>query len=402
MVVVWHIYAVHSLATLFFSGPGCPIQDEFDRVVLPMKDYSQSGKQELIEEIEQLSSLVLENAEEAKVRLQSILDTAVEGIISIDENGIIEDFNPASQKIFGYRQNDVIGKNIKILMPEPFHSHHDGYLKSFRDTGKAKIIGIGREVVGRRKNGTLFPMDLSVSEVRFCDRRTFCGFIRDISERKELEREILAIGDRERTRIGQDLHDDLGQQLTGVEFMCQTLEQTLKAKGVDEAGAVDEIGRLIRSAIAHTRRLARGLSPVILDPGGLIPALGELAEMTAKQYQIKCEFYCPRTFPIDDEAAAGHLYRIAQEAIQNAMKHGKATNIEIALTKTPERIALSIRDNGIGVPKRLPRNRGMGLRVMGYRAGLIGGSLAIQRSAEGGTTILCMVHQQSRSGSYDI
>lgn len=367
-----------------------------------MKDDSQLGKKALIAEIERLSSLMEGDANEAKVRLQSILDTAVEGIISIDEKGLIEDFNPAALKIFGYQRDEVLGKNVKVLMPEPYHSHHDGYLDSYRDSGKAKIIGIGREVIGRRKNGSVFPMDLSVSEVRFGDRRSFCGFVRDISERKELEREILAIGDRERIRIGQDLHDDLGQQLTGVEFMCQTLEQTLSAKGFEEAGAVDEIGRLIRSAIAHTRRLARGMSPVILDPGGLIPALGELAEMTAKQYQIKCEFSCPRTFPIDDEAAAGHLYRIAQEAIQNAMKHGKATKIDIGLTKTPERIALSIRDNGKGVPKKLPKHRGMGLRVMGYRAGLIGGSLAIQRPATGGTTILCTVHQQSRSGSYDI
>lgn len=367
-----------------------------------MKDYSQFEKKELIREIEQLRALLGEDSDETKARLESILDTAVEAIITIDENGLIEDFNAAAERTFGYTRGEVAGKNVSVLMPEPYHSQHDGYMKSYKDTGKAKIIGIGREVVGQRKNGDVFPMELSVSEVKTADRRMFCGFVRDISERKELEREILAIGDRERTRIGQDLHDDLGQQLTGVEFMCQTLEQTLSAKGIEEAQAVDDIGRLVRAAIAHTRRLARGLSPVILDPGGLIPALGELAEITSKQYGVRCEFICPRTFPIEDEQAAGHLYRIAQEAIQNAMKHGKASQIEISLTKTTERIALCINDNGKGLPSRLPRNRGMGLRVMGYRAGLIGGSLAVQRSEAGGTTVLCTVHLKRRSGNYDI
>ncbi|MCS1406917.1 MAG: Sensor protein FixL [Verrucomicrobia subdivision 3 bacterium] len=390
------------IANAVRSARGCSLGARSGKLTALVKDYTRLGKQQLVEEAERLDALLAENADEAKARLQSILDTAVEGIITIDEEGAIEDFNSAAERIFGYRQAEVMGKNVGILMPEPYHSRHDDYLKAYRTTGKAKIIGIGREVVGRRKDGTVFPMDLSVSEVWFGEQRSFCGFVRDISERKQLEKEILAISDRERLRIGQDLHDDLGQHLTGVEFMCQTLEQTLKAKGVEEASAVQEIGRLVRSAIAHTRRLARGLSPIILDPGGLIPALGELAEATAKRFRIRCEFQCPRHFVIDDEATASHLYRIAQEAIQNAIKHGRATEIEIGLTKTPERTALSVRDNGKGILKKLPKKRGMGLRVMGYRAGLIGGSLAVQRRNEGGTTVLCTVHQQSRAGSYEI
>ena len=368
-----------------------------------MKDYSSFERDELVEELERLRSLLANQSDEARARLESILETAVEGIVSIDETGVIEDFNVAAERIFGYRRSEVLGMNVSVLMPEPYRGQHNDYLGAYLRTQKPRIIGIGREVVGLRKDGSVFPMDLSVSEVRFGDRRCFCGFVRDISGRKELEREVLAISDRERTRIGQDLHDDLGQQLTGVEFMCQTLEQTLKAKGLEEASAVNEIGRLVRSAIAHTRRLARGLSPVILDPGGLIPALAELAELSGKQFRIKCEFYCPRPFEIADEATAGHLYRIAQEAIQNAMKHGQASHVEISLTKTPERVALSVRDNGRGMPKKPKRNAGMGLRVMGYRAGLIGGSLAVQRGGpDGGTTILCTVHQSKRGASYDI
>ncbi len=338
----------------------------------------------------------------SEARLKSILETAVEGIISINERGLIQDMNPAAEEIFGYPGEEVVGKNVSILMPEPFQSQHDGYLQAYQKTGEAKIIGFGREVLGKRRNGEIFAMDLSVSEIHVGEGRLFFGFVRDISERKELEKEVLAISDRERVRIGHDLHDDLGQQLTGIEFMCQTLEQSLKAREVPEAASAGEISGLVRSAIAHTRRLARGLSPVIVDGGGLVQALEELASATAQQYGVSCEFRCPRRFVIDDEAAAGHLYRIAQEAVQNAMKHGKPTRIEVGLTRTPEHLALSVHDNGTGIRKRTGKHAGMGLRVMGYRAGLIGGSLAVQRNESGGTTVLCTVHQRTRAANYEI
>ncbi len=117
-------------------------------------------------------------------RLRAILATAVEGIITIDERGIIESFNLAAERIFGYQAAEIIGKNVSLLMPSPHHERHDSYLVNYRRTGQAKIIGIGREVAGRRKDGTIFPMDLSVSEVRLAERRLFTGLVRDITERK--------------------------------------------------------------------------------------------------------------------------------------------------------------------------------------------------------------------------
>ena len=160
-------------------------------------------------------------------RLRAILETAVEGIITIDERGIIESFNLAAERIFGYKANEVIGRNVSVLMPSPHREQHDTYLGNYLRTGHAKIIGIGREIVARRKNGTVFPMDLSVSEVQLADRRLFTGFIRDITGRKRLEKEILEISEREQRRIGQDLHDGLCQHLAGIELMSQVLEQKL-------------------------------------------------------------------------------------------------------------------------------------------------------------------------------
>src|SRR5690242_7144337 len=120
-------------------------------------------------------------------RLRAILETAVEGIITIDDRGIIESMNPAAEKTFGFSAAEVIGRNVSVLMPSPYREEHDGYLSNYLRSGDAKIIGIGREVVGQRKDGTVFPMDLAVSEVRLANRRLFTGFVRDITERKKAE-----------------------------------------------------------------------------------------------------------------------------------------------------------------------------------------------------------------------
>ena len=122
------------------------------------------------------------------VQLQAVLDSAVDGIITIDEKGTIEGFSRAATRIFGYAPEEVVGENVKLLMPEPHRSEHDGHIARYRNTGQARIIGVGREVEGRRRNGETFPADLAISEVRLAGRRVFMGFIRDISERKEVER----------------------------------------------------------------------------------------------------------------------------------------------------------------------------------------------------------------------
>src|SRR5690348_3746165 len=172
---------------------------------------------------------------DSDAQIRAILDTAVDAIITIDERGRMESFNRAAQKLFGFQPNEVIGKNVKMLMPEPYRGEHDGYLSSYLRTGKAKIIGIGREVTGLKKDGTTFPMELAVSEVRLGDRITFTGIVRDITDRKRLEKEVLEISEREKRRIGQDLHDGLCQQLTGIAFLVQAMQQRLAADGKYDA-----------------------------------------------------------------------------------------------------------------------------------------------------------------------
>ena len=151
--------------------------------MLVVRDLEQRAVASVVEQTKH--SEALRDSEE---RLRAILQTAVEGIITIDARGVIESFNPAAEKIFGYGADEVIGKNVKSLMPEPYRREHDGYLANYHRSGDAKIIGIGREVAGCRKDGTVFPMDLSVNEVRLADRVIFAGFVRDISEQRRRKR----------------------------------------------------------------------------------------------------------------------------------------------------------------------------------------------------------------------
>jgi len=336
---------------------------------------------------------------ESEERLRAILATAVEGIVTIDEKGVIESVNSACERIFGYRAAEMVGRNVSMLMPSPFRDQHDTYLANYRRSGEAKIIGIGREVVGQRKDGSMFPMDLSVSEVRLADRRLFTGFVRDLTSRKRLESEVLEISDRERRRIGQDLHDGLGQHLAGIELMSEVLEQRLAAAKSKEAAALSveagKITRHVREAISQARSLARGLSPVVIESEGLMAALRQLAENAAQMFLIRCDFECDQPVLVQDHGVATHLYRIAQEALSNAVKHGKSRHVIIRLRANRERILLHVKDHGLGLPEVLPKGKGMGLRIMQYRAGMIGGSVVIQRDPEGGTSVICSVSHRS-------
>ena len=339
-------------------------------------------------------SALLDSAE----RLRAILETAVEGIITIDEHGTVESFNPASEKIFGYQASEVIGQNVNLLMSTPHREQHDGYIGNYQRTGHAKIIGIGRETFARKKDGTLFPIDLSVSEVKLSDRKIFTGFIRDITERKRLEKENLEISEREQRRIGQDLHDGLCQHLAGIEMLSQVLAHKLESQSKDAAARATGIAAAVREAISQTRLLARGLSPVTLESEGLMSALAELASNAEKMFQVRCRFDCPQVVNFSDQAAATHLFRIAQEAVSNAIRHGKAKSISIQLHQDETGVCVRVSDDGTGFLDDFSGGSGMGLRIMQARIGMVGGSLRVEQNSSGGVSVTSHAPKES-SGS---
>ena len=217
----------------------------------------------------------------------------------------------------------------------------------------------------------------------------------DITERKRLEREILAVSEREQARIGQDLHDDLCQRLAGIQLMGDVLQRDLLSKAKVEAEQAGMIAARIRDAIANTRNIARGLSPVALGSNSLMTALQELADNSAKLFRISCKFRCVGSVTVEDNTVATHLYRIAQEAVTNAVKHGGAKKILIRLAESEDKRILAITDDGRGLTETFLKNKGTGLQIMNYRAATIGASLEIGRAGKRGVYVSCSFSKQS-------
>jgi PAS domain S-box-containing protein len=215
----------------------------------------------------------------------------------------------------------------------------------------------------------------------------------NITESKRLERELQTVSEREQRRIGQDLHDGLGQYLTGIACMVKVLGAKLAEKKLPEANDAQRITAMVNETIQQARDLARGLCPVELETNGLQAALQELAARVTKLFSVTCDFKVSTVVQMYDNAAAVHLYRIAQEAINNAIKHGQATRIDLGLTNVNNQIILTVKDNGIGVAANGAgkHQHGMGLRVMNYRAGMIGATVQVEALPEGGTLVKCVV-----------
>lgn len=302
--------------------------------------------------------------------------------------------NPAFAQATGYTTEEIIGKPLSTL-----HAldHVARRLQAGLPTGAAFLEEISTYQTGQGERWGEWRVGPVADK---SGRNTHWLIIfRDITERKRLEREILEISDQERRRIGQDLHDGLCQHLAGIELMSQVLQQKLSAKTKDGAVRAGDIARHVREAISQTRLLARGLAPVTLESEGLASALRELAANAEKLFGLDCKVECGQDVPNIDPAIATHLYRIAQEAVSNAVKHGKAQRVVIRLDVDPERLRLSVTDNGQGFPIVLPPNGGMGLRIMRYRAGMIGGLLSTESKQGGGTTVLCTVPVRARKGA---
>lgn len=330
---------------------------------------------------------------EAEQLNRAVLETAVNAIVIINDRRLIESVNSATERLFGFTREEMIGQNVNMLMPEPYASRHDGYVENYKRTGRRKIIGIGREAVAKRKDGSLFPIDLSVGEVILPGgRRLFTGIIRDLTERKQLEEKILRISEEERHRIGQDIHDDLCQQIAAIGCLARVAQQRLSKSGAAVAAELREIVSLLTAANQRAREMARGLMPVVLDAGGLRAALADIARGTRDIFNIACHFECDPPVEVRDSALATQLYRIAQEAVANAVKHSQATRLELRLAESDDRLILTIRDNGRGIPDHSPGSgTGMGLLTMSRRARMMGGDISVENHPLGGTLVTCSI-----------
>lgn len=287
--------------------------------------------------------------------LSNIIDNTVDGLITIDGKGTIETFNKACEKIFGYKADEVIGENVKMLMPEPYHSEHDGYLKNYRDTGKKKIIGLGREFEGQRKNGTVFPLDVSVSEINIQDRKLYSGIIRDITERKMAEDEIIR-SNEELERFAYVASHDLQEPLRMVTNFTGLLEKRYGDQ-LDEQ-AKEYIGFAFSSA-----KRMQDLVNDLLEYARIGQEAENFKEVDIKQVielveeNLKDSIDSSNAAITHEDLPIVHvnpmrLMRVIQNLVGNGIKYqAEGVNPEIHISAEEKNNAwlISIKDNGIGM-----------------------------------------------------
>jgi len=220
-------------------------------------------------------------------------------------------------------------------------------------------------------------------------RQRTAALTEELAERVRLENAVLEITERERRAIGHDLHDGLSQHLTGTALVAQALGAKLASRSGEEAAEVQKIVALIEQGIEQTRSLAKGLLLAEIERDGLLTALQDLAAKTRVQFRIDCEFSCEAAVNLGESGTATHLYRIAEEATRNAVRHGRARRVTLALSSEADGLVLAVRDDGSGLPPASRRGQGLGLRIMAHRAAIIGASFAVEAQPGGGTCVVC-------------
>jgi two-component system sensor kinase FixL len=349
---------------------------------------------------------------ESEARMRAIFDTAVDGIVTIDERGTIESFNPAAERMFGYTEAEVVEKNVSMLMPSPYHEAHDGYLAHYLQTGEKKIIGIGREVVGLRKDGTTFPMDLAVGETRQGERRMFTGTVRDISERKQAEEQRdrllreLESANEELKNFGYVVSHDLKAPLRAIGSLADWLS-------TDYADKFDDEGKEhMRLLISRVRRMD-GLIDGILQYSrvGRVKEVAVAVELNQLVREVIDLLAPPENIEVSVEnslptvmAEPTRIQQVFQNLLSNAIKYMDKPKGEIRITCGAEgrQWKFSITDNGPGIAQQhfekifqlfqtlAPRDRvestGVGLALVKKIVEMYGGRVWLESTVGRGST----------------
>jgi PAS domain S-box-containing protein len=370
------------------AGPDGTVRWIRDRM-FPLRD-SNGNVQRMLGVAEDVTEtkLMHDSNMKAAARAKALLAILPDLLFRVRKDGVILEFHAGYGHQLLIAEANLVGKNVKHLLSTQLAAEAMKQISTALRTRQSQTFTCQY----------LLPDELRDFEARgiACADDEVLVIVRDVTERKRLEREIIETVHREQQRIGQDLHDGLGQHLTGITFMTKVLERKLAGKLPEEAREAAEIGRLVIQALAQTRNLARGLVPTELESSGLIGALKQLVENVEKTCGVNCSIRVDENVSVQDTILATHVFRIAQEAINNSVKHGKAKKIEVSLSPNGDRIELSVTDNGAGISPEAKMD-GLGLRIMHYRARRIGGVLEVATTENGGTRITCLFRNKYES-----
>jgi PAS domain S-box-containing protein len=335
----------------------------------------------------------LEDEAALEERYRELFENATDMLYTHDREGRITSINQTGERLLQRPRRELVGRNILDFVAGEQRTSARQWLSRLPQGAAMSdvewdVIAASGELVKLEISARLIKQDGHEVEVE--------GIARDITERKRLEREILEISNREQRRIGHDLHDGVCQQLAGIAFLTSTLAEELAEEGAASSAQAEKISGMINEVIDQTRGVARGLFPVQLDEKGLIAALDELAANASEVFKIRCHFSVEGPPLTVENEIALHVYYIVLEAVANAAKHSGASSVEISLQPAGDRWLLGVRDNGCGFSLPVANQDGMGLRILRYRARVIGATLNLQSQPGSGTTVTCLFLPVSR------
>jgi PAS domain S-box-containing protein len=322
-------------------------------------------------------------------QLRAVVDTAADGVLMHDAAGTILMLNPACERQFGYTSGEMVGLTIDTIMPSPLPTPNR--IPHFDDSeSHGPMVVAARATVCRRRDRSTFPAEISIGEACYPGQSLFVVIVHDVSKRRELESAVLDAVRREQRRFGTDLHDGLGQDLTGLSLLLSALAKTARAADSPLAADLEQAREVTQHALDSCRTIAQGLSPFEPTEDGLVGALRDLVTRLKGQSGPHVDISVSEVSRLGlSPSVSDHLYRIAQEAVSNALKHAHANSIKIALDVEQEHVRLEISDDGRGVNDMDRKVSGLGLRTMQYRATMIGAHFEIQSIRPNGTRVIC-------------
>jgi PAS domain S-box-containing protein len=337
-----------------------------------------------------------EALQSSEKQYRALVETTDTGYVILDRAGRVLDANAEYVRLTGHRAlEEIRGRSVTEWTVNAEKKRNAEAVRTCLKNGYVRNLEINHV----DSHGKIMPVEINATVDKTQGTQRVVALCRDISERKALEHAVVEASSREQRRIGQDLHDGLCQQLTGIGFLWKTVEQSIAGQSLPNAATVRQIGRLLAKTIGQARDLAHGLSPVDMESNDLGMALKNLCLSMGRLFSVSCVVQCRRPVRLTDKMVATHLYRITQEAVSNAIHHGKAARVWIYLGWKKNKLTLRVRDNGSGFSQGRTFRHGMGIRSMRYRARVIGASLTLESKRGTGTTLTCVYTQpRSRSG----
>lgn len=332
----------------------------------------------------------------ARAWFGSLVASSQDAINSVARDGKLLTVNPAFERLTGYTRGELLRMKFQDLTPPEYRALDEAAFKRLL----AGEPSVEYEKEYQRKDGSRVPAHLTAFTVRGRGGRLlgYAAIIRDVTERRRLERELVESGAREQAKVGRELHDTVGQTVTAIALLAKSLRASLPASAVASRDQADKLARLSADAVKQVRGLARGLLPQELQSAELGDALRDLTEGVSEAFGFHCRLIVRGPSRLDEEAMAVQLYRIAQEALHNAAKHAKPKRVVVTLEVSAARVCLSVVDDGKGVPPAGQRGRGFGLGIMEHRARSLGGTLVVRRRRghAHGTEVICTAPRTRR------